>query len=381
LTMEKLSINWDEFSSNVVKSFGKLRNEEDFSDVSLVSEDNKIVSAHKIVLSSCSQYFKNLLLHFKREQPILCLEGVSSEDLEPLLDFIYNGQVKVSQNKLDQFLRIARRFKVEGLMQDKNVKEEIINVEYSNHKEANDKPVASMKLYANKDISLKLKAENPDISLTLEDNTFPSTNNEKTDRETNKVVYYSNTELSQGKKGVRYVTITSDEFLSIRQYKDRIEKEIIEDKKLSTFTCKICYKTNKVKAHMKYHIQGHFENTSFSCTDCNRSYRIYNSFRSHTCFRKDSKANAPNREEDNEITVEKEYNVIDEEVIDNNLDLFKEFESMGFQCKSCKKEFTNKEEIETHDCPTQKTKTINLEQLPKRRETVKVTKPFFHLLG
>ena len=48
---------------------------------------------------------------------MLCLPGVNSEDLQNILDFVYNGEIQILQNQLDQFLNIAQRFQLEGLSQ------------------------------------------------------------------------------------------------------------------------------------------------------------------------------------------------------------------------------------------------------------------------
>ena len=45
---EKFCLKWNDFQSNVAKSFSKLRNEDDFFDVTLVSDDKQQVSAHKL---------------------------------------------------------------------------------------------------------------------------------------------------------------------------------------------------------------------------------------------------------------------------------------------------------------------------------------------
>ena len=48
---EKFCLKWNDFHSNVSKSFGLFRNEEYLHDVTLVSDDHHQVSAHKLVLS------------------------------------------------------------------------------------------------------------------------------------------------------------------------------------------------------------------------------------------------------------------------------------------------------------------------------------------
>ena len=64
--MEKFSLKWNDFSTNVKKSFQNLRKEEDFFDITLVGDDCKHVMAHKVVLSSSSEYFKNIFSHMQQ---------------------------------------------------------------------------------------------------------------------------------------------------------------------------------------------------------------------------------------------------------------------------------------------------------------------------
>ena len=114
---DKFQLKWNDFSTNVVRSFSSLRNDTDFSDVTLVSDDQKHISAHKVVLSTCSSYFKNLLKD-KNQSPykvMLCLENVKSTELGEILDYIYNGEVKVFEHELERFLAVAQRFQLDGL--------------------------------------------------------------------------------------------------------------------------------------------------------------------------------------------------------------------------------------------------------------------------
>ena len=49
---------WDEFETNLRNTFAGLRRGEDFFDVTLVTGDGKQIKAHKIVLSSSSNFFR-----------------------------------------------------------------------------------------------------------------------------------------------------------------------------------------------------------------------------------------------------------------------------------------------------------------------------------
>ena len=58
---EKFSLKWNEFQTNVVSSFSRLRNQSTYADITLVSADKKQVSAHQVVLATSSGFFSHIL--------------------------------------------------------------------------------------------------------------------------------------------------------------------------------------------------------------------------------------------------------------------------------------------------------------------------------
>ena len=115
---EKFCLKWNDFETNVSKSFGLLRNEDYLHVVTLVCDDNSQVSAHKLVLSACSEYFKTIFKNNKQQNQLICLEGISTKELQDILDYMYNGETKIFQEGLENFLSIAQRFKIMGLLQN-----------------------------------------------------------------------------------------------------------------------------------------------------------------------------------------------------------------------------------------------------------------------
>ena len=113
--MELLSIKWTDFQSNLTKSYAALRQQEDFYDVTLISEDAKKIEGHKLVLSACSSFFKKVFADNRHSHPLLYLGGVNSVELELIVDYIYCGEVKVPQENLEKFLCAAEKFQLEGL--------------------------------------------------------------------------------------------------------------------------------------------------------------------------------------------------------------------------------------------------------------------------
>ena len=124
---EKFCLKWNDFETNVSKSFGLLRNEDYLHDVTLVCDDSKQVSAHKLVLSACSDFFKSIFKNNRHQNPLICLEGISSNELQDILDYMYNGETKIFQEGLDKFLSIAQRFKIMGLLQNEEDNNEFHN--------------------------------------------------------------------------------------------------------------------------------------------------------------------------------------------------------------------------------------------------------------
>ena len=58
---ERLFLQWNDFKENVSSTFGDLREDKDFTDVTLACEDGQQVEAHKVVLIASSPFFLNIL--------------------------------------------------------------------------------------------------------------------------------------------------------------------------------------------------------------------------------------------------------------------------------------------------------------------------------
>jgi len=71
--------------------------------------------AHKLILSVCSPYFKNLFLRNPCKHPIVVLKDVQFKYMKLLLIFMYRGEVAVPQEDLNGLLKVARSLQVRGL--------------------------------------------------------------------------------------------------------------------------------------------------------------------------------------------------------------------------------------------------------------------------
>ena len=240
---EKFCLKWNDFNSNVSKSFGTFRHEDYLHDVTLISDDQYQITAHKLVLSASSDYFKNIFKNNKISNPFLCLDGVSSIDLNNILDFIYNGQVEIYQDHLDRFLTVAQRFKLEGLLGGENNEE-----------------VQEEKVIENFDLKVKLR---------------------KPEEVKSENAYVENVSSQQDTQ-ISLTDATDLNDLDQKLY------ENMERKPGGIYSCKICSKTvsGGRRRDMKYHVESHMEGLTFPCNTCGKEFRSRNSLSFHLSTKK-----------------------------------------------------------------------------------------------
>ena len=54
---EKFCLQWNDFQENINSVFGRLRNDKEFANVTLASEDGQEIEAHKVILAASSPFF------------------------------------------------------------------------------------------------------------------------------------------------------------------------------------------------------------------------------------------------------------------------------------------------------------------------------------
>ena len=112
----------EEFSRGIRDSFRELLDSSTLSDVTLVSEDEEHVEAHRVILASGSTFFSNILCKIKHPQPFIYLKGVKKNELKHIIEFIYTGEATIAKDQLENFFESARSLKINGLEKRNEVK-------------------------------------------------------------------------------------------------------------------------------------------------------------------------------------------------------------------------------------------------------------------
>ncbi|XP_008198871.1 protein tramtrack, beta isoform isoform X33 [Tribolium castaneum] len=119
MASEQFSLCWDNFHKNMSTGMNSLLENEDLVDVTLAVE-GKYLKAHKMVLSVCSPYFRELFKVNPCKHPIVFMKDVSYVAMSDLLQFMYQGEVQVSQENLSTFIKTAEALQIKGLTGDGN---------------------------------------------------------------------------------------------------------------------------------------------------------------------------------------------------------------------------------------------------------------------
>ena len=101
MSLPVYNLSKDNFPATTSDAFKALRLETDFNDVTLAWDNGEQVDAHKVILSSSSEFFKRILKNNGKKFPLIYLFGINHEFLIQIINFIYLGEVQVDMDKLN----------------------------------------------------------------------------------------------------------------------------------------------------------------------------------------------------------------------------------------------------------------------------------------
>ena len=241
---EKLCLQWNDFQDNIKSTFGNLRGDSDFADVTLACEDGQQVEAHKVILAASSPFFKKMLARNKHPHPLVYMRGMKFDDLLVIIEFLYFGEASIFQENLDSFLGIAEELQLEGLMErsEENIPQ------------------------------TKTKVPSPSPAIKRGKAQF---SRQTPDTKTDKVLAASSQEF------IAFPFISG----GLEHLKDKV-KSLMEkgQNQIGTqkaYVCKVCGKegySSSIKDHIE---RNHVEGIIVPCDQCEKTFRSRNALRLH----------------------------------------------------------------------------------------------------
>ncbi|XP_043289289.1 protein abrupt-like isoform X2 [Venturia canescens] len=328
---QQFCLRWHNFQNTLLSSLPKLLDGGYLTDVTL-SAGGRHIRAHKIILSACSYYFKELFKDLSSLQhPVIVLPGMEYANLCALVTFMYNGEVNIYQEQLPALLAMADTLHIRGLADIAGKSNRSDNGLFENPTTANEEIEA---------VETTIKRENPEGTTTSGsenlENLSQVVENVTVDEESSndqegipcsvktKPYYSINAKLAQKEKKTTttsvngpgntmkspdkaYAESRNEETLPITEDRcpllENVKPPPILDANFrflntttstragqqqtcnkTSVTCLICGKQLSNQYNLRVHMETH-SNSSYSCTACSHVSRSRDALRKHVSYR------------------------------------------------------------------------------------------------
>ena len=305
----KLSLGWEKFDQSIRDNLSRLRESNDFSDVTLVTRDQEGPSfpAHRLVLAACSPVFRRILNVDPHHHPLLYISCVTSDSLRLLLTFIYEGRVEVSQDHLNDFLTAAEELKIEGLSTSVsgNKSEDMQSFEQQNESKNKSQDIQSLEKQIVKEEELLGEIENEVCGeqhiLKVGEQLGEMTNEvcastlipsqEYVTSDADSKICKKRKDVVKKKPFESKIDVPEHvakvycyEKITIKDLKDiKTTVDAMTERVGKVWRCKFCGKTTpgSQRNTLGLHIESHFEGLSYKCSHCDKSCKNKGALRGH----------------------------------------------------------------------------------------------------
>ncbi|XP_015592086.1 protein abrupt isoform X2 [Cephus cinctus] len=324
-SQQQFCLRWHNFQNTLLSSLPKLLDGGYLTDVTL-SAGGRHIRAHRIILSACSYYFKELFKDLSSQQhPVIVLPGMEYANLCALVTFMYNGEVNIYQEQLPALLAMADTLHIRGLadiagnsrhdnglfVNPPVLAQEKDTSEMAVRKESNDSTALAESLES---VSTMHLTDNPeeessndqdDTPYSVKTKPYYSINDKLNQRERKPIpgIIPSNKAVDKGQdsgmdegilvteekspvlENVKLLPVDSENanfgFLGGTTVANR---NATQSSNKTSVTCLICGKQLSNQYNLRVHMETH-SNSSYSCTACSHVSRSRDALRKHVSYR------------------------------------------------------------------------------------------------
>ena len=270
---EKYSLTWHTYSDHLRSMMKELMMNEDFADVTLVTEDRKQIKAHINILSACSPVFRDIFKKEKSSNQIMYLRGIQFPEMESIMQFIYLGEATFYEERMDEFFAVAKSLEIKELckagqeMNDEPDDEAVQRNLVEPTENVEDKTIIS-------DHVIKQAPKQRRREVVGIENKYECVHCHKT-------FYNSSTKRRHERtvhEGVKYACDQCD-----YQFTDQgsLKRHIQSTHEGVKYACDQCDYQFTTQVHLKVHIQNKHEGVRFECDQCNYQAGEKRNLRTH----------------------------------------------------------------------------------------------------
>lgn len=126
-------LRWNNHKSNLVEILDALIKMECYVDCTIYVDDHKQFKAHRVVLAANSPYFQSILQDQPMDHCSILFPGVKAFEMQALLEYMYTGEVNVTQSQIPRIMKIAEQLEVKGLFDMTDLKDKFNKMDEQHH--------------------------------------------------------------------------------------------------------------------------------------------------------------------------------------------------------------------------------------------------------
>ena len=251
---EKYSLKWHTYSDHLKSMMKELMINEDFSDVTLVTEDKKHIKAHINILSACIPVFKDLLKKENNSNQIIYLRGIRFSEMKSIIQFIYLGEVTFYEERLDEFIAVAKLLEIK----------ELSNAVPEMNVTPDDEPSPIDPETQRRKGTVKIK-----ILELLKEQTNHTTKQDSQERD------------GRDQSAHQSETFPCDQFEYQATRPDSLTSHIKSKHDGVKYACGVCDYQATQQSHLTRHIQSKHEGVKYTCDQCDYQATAQDSLTAH----------------------------------------------------------------------------------------------------
>ena len=261
------TINWPKYTYCMEKILQDMLMQNELTDVTLICDDKRQFKAHKIVLSACSLVFKNIFNENRQNSSVIYLTEVQYQEKESILEYMYLGVVTFDNERMNEFLNIAKSLDIKGI-NDENItfdKSDMVGLDSEETEDTENNESSN-----NTEIQVILNCDHCESQFAGEGNL------KKHIHSKHEGMKFANNQSEHDNKqhnneGIKYICFECKYVTKRHQFcSERRFKAHIQSKHGGKYqhSCNQCDKKYGTLSHLKEHVKAKHSNDRYDCNIC-----------------------------------------------------------------------------------------------------------------